>query len=128
MATKLDSAKNDLHECICFREANIKTVEKNACLDKSQYYSKFAHAHKEETQASSKVSSLTSQTVNAELKLKRAESQVNRSTQWTGDVMKYSKSLEKCIKELEATVKQQDSHRLLLEFAFEEKEKEISHL
>ena len=43
-------------------------------------------------------------------------------------MVRYSKSLEKRIKELEATVKQQDSHRMELEFALEEKEKEISHL
>ena len=53
--------------------------------------------------------------VTAELKRKKAENQMNRSTKRSDDVNKYCQSLEMRIKELESTLQHENNKRLELE-------------
>jgi hypothetical protein len=86
-------------------------------------------AHKNKTATlSNTVNNLKARTVSAELNLKRAQAQVNRSTKRSDNVMEYSETLLARIKELEATVKQQQSQIVDLEVDIEEKNKQITEL
>ena len=86
-------------------------------------------AHKNKTATlSNTVNNLKARTVSAELNLKRAQAQVNRSTKKLDNVMEYSETLLARIKELEATVKQQQSQIVDLEVNVQEKNKQISEL
>jgi hypothetical protein len=71
---------------------------------------------------------MNARTVSAELNLKRAQAQVNRSTKRSDNVMEYSETLLARMKELEARVKQQQSQIVDLEVDIEEKYKQISEL
>jgi hypothetical protein len=74
------------------------------------------------------VTSLTSRTVSAELQLKKAYTQVNRSTKRADDVNDYSESLRLRIIELESTVKQLQEQVVDLEVDLEEKSKKVIEL
>jgi uncharacterized coiled-coil DUF342 family protein len=63
------------------------------------------------------VTSLKSRTVSAELQLKKAYTQVNRSTKRADDVNDYSESLRLRIKELESKNKQLQEQVVDLEVA-----------
>ena len=85
--------------------------------------------HKSKTKTlSTAIDNLNDRTVTAERNLKRAQAQVNRSTKRSDDVMEYTASLVARIKELEGTIKQQQSLIVDLEVDVEEKNKQIFDL
>ncbi len=126
---KLDTASNNLKQCVITTDSAIKAAVKEARQDERQHYSKLVHAHKHKAQAlSSKVSSLTSCMVTTELRRKKAENQMNRSTKRSDDVNKYCQSLEMRINELENTLRHENNRRLELELELDEKESIIAGL
>jgi hypothetical protein len=75
-----------------------------------------------------KVTSLTSRAVSAELQMKKAYTQVNRSTKRADDVNDYSESLRLRIKELESQNKQLQEQVVDLEVDLEEKNSKLVEL
>lgn len=126
---KVELAERELNECIRSRDVDVKTAAKNARVDERQHYAKLVDVHKDKAKAlASKVTSLTSRTVSAELKHKNAEKQVNRSSRRSDDVMEYCQALEKRITDLENTVKRQDEHRIELEMQLMDQDQLIEDL
>ena len=71
---------------------------------------------------------MTCRTVSAEVKLKQANAQANRSAKRSDNAMEYTECLRQQIKELEATVKAQDRHCIELESELDEKDQSILKL
>jgi hypothetical protein len=98
-------------------------------LDERSHYSKIVDKHKSKAEGlATKVTSLTSRTVSAELQLKKSTAQVNRSTKRANDVNDYSESLRLRIIELESTVKQLQEQVVDLEVDLEEKTNKLVEL
>ncbi len=73
----------------------MKVVERNARLEERKHYSKIIDHYKSKAEVlSSKVVSLTSHTVTAELQHKHAGAQVNRSMRHLAEVMAHNASHE----------------------------------
>lgn len=129
MTDKLDIASNNLKQCVATTDETVKAAVKEACQEERQHYSKLVNAHKDKAQAlCTKVSLLTSRTVSAELKQKKAENQVNRSSRRSDDVIEYCRTLEMRIKELENSLQHENNRRLELELELDEKESMIADL
>ena len=108
------------------KEAALKVVERSARMEKRKHYSKVIDRYKSNVEVlSSNVVSLTSRMVTSELQRKHAEAQVNRSTRRSAEVIAHNASQEQRIKELEATVKQQNSQLMELEQELEKKNDEV---
>ena len=107
----------------------MKVVERNARLEERKHYSKIIDCYKSKAGVlSSKVVSLTSRTVTAELQRKCAKGQGNRSMRRSAEVMAHNASQEQRIKELEAIVKQQHSQLMELEQELDKKNDELQEL
>ena len=107
----------------------MKVAQRSARLDEREHYSKIVDRYKRKTEVlSSKVVSLTSHTVSAELQCKVAEAQVNRSTRRADDVLAQNALQEQRIKELEAALKQQQSQLMELEGELDKKNDELHEL
>jgi len=111
------------------KEIALKVAQRSARLDEREHYSKIVDKYKRKAEVlSSKVVSLTSRTVSAELQRKVAEAQVNRSTRRADDVMAQNALQEQRIKELEAALKQQQSQLMELEEELDKKNDELHEL
>ena len=111
------------------KESALKVAQRSARLDEREHCSKIVDRYKRKTEVlSSKVDSLTSRTVSAELQRKVAEAQVNRSTRRADDVMAQNALQEQRIKELEAALKQQQSQLMELEEELDKKNDELHEL
>jgi hypothetical protein len=77
----------------------------------------------------STLDTLTSRTVSAELNLKRAIAQVNpRSARRSDDVVEINSALEQRVKDLEASLRQEQQQQFNLEEQLEEKNNEVKEL
>ena len=111
------------------KESALKVAQRSARLDEREHYSKIVDRYKCKAEVlSSKVVSLTSHTVSAELQRKVAEAQVNRSTRRADNVMAQNALQEQRIKELEAALKQQQSQLMELEEELDKKNDELHEL
>ncbi len=132
VSTLVDQCTNtqrELRDVVQSRDAAIKVAARDARLNEREHYNNAIIVHKNKTATlSTSVKSLTERTVSAELGLKRAQAQVNRSTKRSNNVMEYSETLVARIKELEGMVKTQQSLIVDLEVDVEEKNKQISDL
>ena len=107
----------------------MKVADRSARLEEGKHYSKVVDRYKSNAEVlSSKVVSLTSHMVTSELHRKRAEAQVNRSTQRSAEVIAHSATQEQRIKELEAIVKKQNSQLMELEEEIEWKKNQVQEL
>jgi chromosome segregation ATPase len=98
-------------------------------LNKRAHYACVIDAHKSKTTTlSSTVNELKSRTVSAELDVKRVVAQANRSARHTDDVAEINSALELRVKELEASLKQEQQQRLDLKQQVEEKNNEVKEL
>jgi hypothetical protein len=121
--------QRQLDESMRSKSSAIKEAEQRGRLRERSHYSKVVMKNKAKADTLAKtVTSLTSRTVSAELQLKRAHTQVNRSTKRADDVNDYSESLHLRIKELESTVKQLQEQVVDLEVDLEEKSNKLAEL
>jgi chromosome segregation ATPase len=98
-------------------------------LNKRAHYACVIDAHKSKTTTlSSTVDELKSRTVSAELDVKRAVAQANRSTRRSDDVAEINSALELRVKELEASLKREQQEQFDLEEQLEEKNNEVKEL
>ena len=96
-------------------------------MDERQYYARAIEKHKSKADSlTAKLSCLTSRTVSAELQLKKSKAQVNRSTKRSDEVMHYNEGLAARIKELEATVQEQQERIVDLELDLDEKNQQLT--
>lgn len=126
LSSKLDAAQTQLANCISSRDSDIKTAKKSARIDERKHYSKLMQSNKNKSEELiTRISDLTARTASAELKRKKAERQVNRSTKRSDDVIEYNQLLENRIKALESTVQLQNEQRIELEMQLMEKDEQI---
>ena len=110
-------------------DAAIKFAMRDAQLNKRSHYSCVINAHKSKTTTlSSTVNELKSRTVSAELDVKRAVAQANRSARRSDDVAETNSAIELRVKELEASLKREQQQRFDLEEQLEEKNNEVKEL
>jgi chromosome segregation ATPase len=107
----------------------MKAATRDALLNKRAHYAGVIEAHKSKTTTlSSTLGTLISRTVSAELNLKRAVAQVNRSARRSDDVAEINSALEQRVKNLEASLKREQQQRFDLEEQLEEKSNEVKEL
>jgi uncharacterized coiled-coil DUF342 family protein len=112
------NVERQLNESLKSKSAKIKEAERRGRLRERVHYSKVTMKNKAKADTlATEVTSLKSRTVSAELQLKQAYKQVNRSTKRADDVNDYSESLRLRIKELESKNKQLQEQVVDLEVA-----------
>ena len=121
--------QRQLNESLKSKSSSIKEAKQRGRLQERSHYSKVVMKNKAKAETLAKtVTSLTSRTVSADLQLKKAYTQMNRSTKRADDVNDYSESLRLRIIELESTVKQLQEQVVDLEVDLEEKSKKVIEL
>ena len=112
------NVERQLNESLKSKSAKIKEAERRGRLRERVHYSTVTMKNKAKADTlATEVTSLKSRTVSAELQLKQAYKQVNRSTKRADDVNDYSESLRLRIKELESKNKQLQEQVVDLEVA-----------
>jgi chromosome segregation ATPase len=121
--------ERQLNESLKSKSSDIKDAEQRGQLQERAHYSKVVMKNKaKDDTLATKVSSLTSRAVSAELQMKKAYTQVNRSTKRADDVNDHSESLRLRIKELESQNKQLQEQVVDLEVDLEEKNSKLIEL
>jgi hypothetical protein len=99
LAIQVQESNEKLNDCIATHDFVIKCAEKNvekkARAQERQHYSKVVASLKHKIEKlSSKVTTLATRTVSAEVKLKQANAQANRSAKCSDNAMEYTTSVK----------------------------------